>query len=361
VGWGVDQRFADRGEDLAAIVTMVLVSLALVDREFRRAALALSVAVLVRPRGARAAPAPLTDREPRSGLGAGREAATVRAMRRDRGADHWVVRLGRRALVGLGTAAVVVLAASASRAERSLAPSGASVARAVPCRPGRPPHERLITTRRWLREVAITEYYSSPERWFTGRFVRAPGLAGRHRVDWLYSARGVAMEGDGIGLDGRHYHIDALGAGGWVNAAGRHTRPGRCAGHWSRGRPAWLQGGWRNAAGQVTFPLSRGGWSNGRGRGSLSYGGVTFAPGSSLALHAYRTLAVDRRLIPTGSRVYIPWYRRHHVASGWFVAQDTGGAILGRHVDVYRPPTATPLDGGRYLKGQRIYVIPPGR
>ena len=52
---------------------------------------------------------------------------------------------------------------------------------------------------------------------------------------------------------------------------------------------------------------------------------------------------------------------RHYVASGWFVAQDTGGAILGHHVDVYRPPAATPLDGGRYLKGQRIYVIPPGR
>jgi hypothetical protein len=62
VGWGVDQRFADRGEGLAAIVTMVLVSLALVDRELRRAALALSVAVLVRHRGARAAPATLTDR-----------------------------------------------------------------------------------------------------------------------------------------------------------------------------------------------------------------------------------------------------------------------------------------------------------
>ena len=126
----------------------------------------------------------------------------MRAMRRDRGADHWVVRVGRRALVGLGTAAVVVPVASASRAER--------LARAE---------------------------------------------------------------------------------------------------------------------------------------------GVTFAPGSSLALHAYRTLAVDRRLIRTGSRVYVPWYRRHHVASGWFVARDTGGAILGHHVDVYRPPTATPLDGGPVPEG----------
>ncbi|MDQ3850221.1 MAG: 3D domain-containing protein [Actinomycetota bacterium] len=205
--------------------------------------------------------------------------------------------------------------------------------------------------------MVITEYYSAPERWFVGRFVRAPGLAGRHRVDWLYSARGVAMEGDGIGLDGRHYHIDALGSGAWVNARGRRTVPGRCAEHWSRGRPAWLQGGWRNAAGAVTVPLSAGGWSNGRGDHERPYGGATFARGSSLPLHPYRTLAVDPRLIARGSRVYIPAYRA--ISGGWFVAQDTGGAIIGRHVDVYRPPTATPADGGRLLRRQRIYVVPP--
>jgi 3D (Asp-Asp-Asp) domain-containing protein len=257
----------------------------------------------------------------------------------------------------VGTSAALAATPSTRIASHVTAPG----ARTPSCAPGRPPREHLITTRRWLHGVAITEYYSSPERWFEGRMVRAPGLPGRHRVDWLYSARGVAMEGDGIGLDGRHYHIDALGAGGWVNAAGDRTRPGRCAGHWSRGRPAWLQGGWRNGSGGVTFPLAGGGWSNGRGRGPLSYEGVTFAPGSSLPLRAYQTLAVDRHLIPSGSRVYIPWYRNHGVASGWFVAQDTGGAIIGHHVDVYRPPTATPRDGGRYLKGQRIYVVPPRR
>jgi 3D (Asp-Asp-Asp) domain-containing protein len=227
------------------------------------------------------------------------------------------------------------------------------------CRPGRAIHERLITRRRWVRDVAITEYYSTPERWFVGRFVRAPGLPGRHRVDWLYSARGVAMEGDGIGLDGRHYHIDALGSGAWVNARGHRTVPSRCADRWSRGRPAWLEGGWRNAAGAVTFPLSGGGWSDGRGDHDRSYRGVTFAPGSSIPLRPYRTLAVDTHLIPRGSRVYIPAYRA--INGGWFVAQDTGGAIIGRHVDVYRPPTATPADGGRFLRAQRIYVVPPGR
>jgi 3D (Asp-Asp-Asp) domain-containing protein len=225
---------------------------------------------------------------------------------------------------------------------------------------GRPVHERLITRRRWLSRVAITEYYSTPEKLFTGKRVSAPGIPGRHPVDWLYSNRGIAMEGDGIGADGGHWHIDALGSGGWVNRAGHHTVPGRCPGHWSRGRPFWLEGGWRNRRGEVTVPLASGGWTNGRGVRKLSYKGVTFASGSSIPLHPYRTLAVDPRLIPRGSRVYIPYYRDHRLGNGWFVAQDTGGAIIGRHLDVYRPPPSSLSDGGRYLKGQRVYVVPPG-
>jgi 3D (Asp-Asp-Asp) domain-containing protein len=223
-----------------------------------------------------------------------------------------------------------------------------------------PPREHLITHRRWLRSVAITEYYSTPERLFTGRLVRAPGLSGRHHVDWLYSSQGMAMEGDGIDSSGHHAHIAALGSGGWVNSRGRHTVPGRCAGDWSHGRPVWLEGGWRTARGDVTYPLAGGGWSNGRGVRRVSYGGVTFAPGSSIPLQAYRTLAVDPRLIPRGSRVYIPFYARHHLGSGWFVAQDTGGAIIGRHLDVYRQPPATLSDVGRYLRHQRVLVVPPG-
>jgi 3D (Asp-Asp-Asp) domain-containing protein len=109
----------------------------------------------------------------------------------------------------------------------------------------------------------------------------------------------------------------------------------------------------------VTFPLAGGGWSNGTGGPLLSYRGVTFAPGSSLPLHPYRTLAVDPRLIPRGSRVYVPAYRS--ISGGWFLAQDTGGAIIGQHVDVYRPPTAAPTDGGRFLQHERVYVVPPGR
>jgi 3D (Asp-Asp-Asp) domain-containing protein len=234
-------------------------------------------------------------------------------------------------------------------------------AHAARCRGQRvPPREHVITRRRWLRGVAITEYYSTPERLFSGRLVRAPGLPGRHHVDWLYSSQGMAMEGDGIDARGHHAHIAGLGAGGWVNARGHRTIPGRCAGDWSRGRPVWLEGGWRDAHHHVTYPLQGGGWSNGRGVRRLSYRGVTFSRGSSIPLTAYRTLAVDPGLIPRGSRVFIPFYKRNHLGSGWFVAQDTGGAIIGRHLDVYRPPPASLADLGRYLRNQRVLVVPPG-
>jgi 3D (Asp-Asp-Asp) domain-containing protein len=182
-------------------------------------------------------------------------------------------------------------------------------------------------------------------------------LSGKHRVDWLYSARGLTMEGDGIGLDGRHYHLASPGGGSWVNRAGVPTFPGRCASRWSRGRPYWFSGGWRNRRGAVTFPLEQGGWSNGHAVARLPYNGVTFARGSTLVLRPYRTLAVDPRLIPRGSRVYIPAYRT--VTGGWFVAEDTGGAIIGRHVDVYRRPTRINNGGGRYLHSEPIYVVPP--
>jgi 3D (Asp-Asp-Asp) domain-containing protein len=164
------------------------------------------------------------------------------------------------------------------------------------------------------------------------------------------------MEGSGVDRFGRPVHIAELGSTGWVNAGGQHTVP-VCLGKWTNGFPVWLIGGWRNARGEVTFPLASGGWSNGSGVRTLPYGGVTFAPQPSTPLVYYHSIAVDPRLIPLGSRVYVPAYRQ--LGGGWFIAQDTGGAIKSRHIDVYRPPPPTPADLGRYMKGQRILVIPP--
>lgn len=138
------------------------------------------------------------------------------------------------------------------------------------------------------------------------------------------------MNGEGIGLDGRMYHLAALGAGGWVTAAGKPTDAAK---GWDGGPPAWRSGGyWRDESGDVTYPLQTGGWSGGTGVSYVPLEGVTFAPGPALPLRAYQSI----------------------------VAQDTGGAIVGHRIDVYRTPPATPGAGGQHLVAQRVFVAAPG-
>jgi len=240
-----------------------------------------------------------------------------------------------RSLAALACAALASLSVSAAAAAKPISKSG------------------------WLHHVEVTEYYPAPEAWFVGKKVSAPGLPGKHRIDWLYSASGVSMEGEGLGLDGRTYHIDALGSGGWVNGKGRPSVPGRRG--WKGGPPVWRAGAfWLTHTHALTFPLDGGGWSDGVGKRYVPLPGVSFAPGASLPLHFWRSIAVDPRTIPLGSRVYIAAYR-DTPGHGWFLAQDTGGAIIDRHVDVYRAPPASADSGGNLYTDQRIYVIPPGR
>jgi hypothetical protein len=207
----------------------------------------------------------------------------------------------------------------------------AAVAFALGCPPPPPPQvEHLITSPRWVNDVLVTEYWPSPERWFSGRLVRAPGIPGRHRVDWLYGARGLPMEGEGIGSDGRVYHFAGPYDIGWVNALGGHTAPCRAPGFWTNGRPHWL----------------------------ARPGAAQFAPGHSRTLVYWKSVAVDRRLIPFGSRIFTRALCATP-ARGWAIARDTGGAIKGAHIDVYRPPPPQ-LQNGLSLRGQAMLVVPPG-
>ncbi len=264
-----------------------------------------------------------------------------------------------RLVAGAGAIGVLALSAAGALASGGgplptggapiggLAPTHAPIHK-LPPPPGR--HARG----RWLSAVTITEYWPAPESWFVGALVSAPGLTGQHRIDWLYSATGVSMQGEGVGLDGRMYHINSLGSGGWVTSAGQPTSP---TDGWAAGSPYWRAGGyWANGTGAVTFPLARGGWSAGRGRRYVPLAGVTFATGPSLPLRFYQSIAVDPQVIPLGSRVYIPAYRNDGYG-GWFTAQDTGGAITGHHVDVYRSPPKSSSGGGQYLTRQRIFVV----
>ena len=215
-----------------------------------------------------------------------------------------------------------------------------------------------ITKPRWLARVSVTEYFAVPEAWFVGKRVAAAGVPGEHRVDWLYSARGVSMEGDGIGLDGVQYHVEDVGRGGWVNANGGRTVPH--GGGWSNGGPFWRAAAyWKNSKGTPTFPLEIGDWFAGEGVRFVPVRGQTFGVGQSRPLTPYRSVAVDPDLIKLGSRVYIPAYKATD-GGGWFQAADVGGAIIDRHVDVYRTPPESPDDPGQHLRNQRILVVPPG-
>lgn len=217
--------------------------------------------------------------------------------------------------------------------------------------------ERRITTPRWVSGAVVTEYYPVRESWFSGRPVRARGFSGRHRVDWLFGPHGLAMNGEGLGRDGRYYHFAGSYDIGWVNGSGAGTTP--CwNGIWTGGRPAWLAFGWRNVQGRVTYPLHGGGWSDGRpARYVPAPVPLQFRVGRARSQPFWHTVATDPHAIPRGSRVFIPAYCPTP-ARGWFRALDTGGAIIGFHVDVYRsPPRSLEL---RSLRHQRIYVVPPG-
>jgi 3D (Asp-Asp-Asp) domain-containing protein len=45
-------------------------------------------------------------------------------------------------------------------------------------------------------------------------------------------------------------------------------------------------------------------------------------------------------------------------ARGWFTAADTGGAIIGYHIDVFRAPPSTPWVSR--VSREKVYVVPPG-
>lgn len=210
-----------------------------------------------------------------------------------------------------------------------------------------------------VNNMLLTQYFPYPESWADGEKVGVPGLETKHRIDWLYSAAGVSMEGDGIGLNGQRYHISELGQGGWVNARGRRTIA--TAKGWSNGRPVWRNGGfWRNAKGAVTYRKANGKWSNGKGKKMVQIPlGIEFSKGPSRDLTFYKSIAVDPNLIPMGSMVFIPAYRGVGGSNGWFRADDVGGAIINRHIDVYiRPPRYK--SSGTSMENERVLVVPPG-
>jgi 3D (Asp-Asp-Asp) domain-containing protein len=69
-------------------------------------------------------------------------------------------------------------------------------------------------------------------------------------------------------------------------------------------------------------------------------------------------VAVDPSLIPIGSRIFVPALCSTP-GHGWVVAGDTGGAIIGRHLDLFRPAPAVRGVSSDVWHDQQIWVLPP--
>lgn len=62
----------------------------------------------------------------------------------------------------------------------------------------------------------------------------------------------------------------------------------------------------------------------------------------------YGAVATDPRVIPTGTRMYVPGY-------GYARAEDTGGAVRGRHIDVWVSSCRTAMRMTRYNLRITVY------
>lgn len=62
-----------------------------------------------------------------------------------------------------------------------------------------------------------------------------------------------------------------------------------------------------------------------------------------------RTIAVDKNQIPLGSKVFIEGY-------GWFIAEDTGGAIKDNKIDIFKTTHQSCLNEG--VRYANVYVMP---
>ena len=75
-----------------------------------------------------------------------------------------------------------------------------------------------------------SRYHYFPEWWFVGAQVQTLTSRARTGSTGFYSARARLDGGDGIGLDGRKYHIASTGSSGWITERGRRARSSAAGG-----------------------------------------------------------------------------------------------------------------------------------
>jgi 3D (Asp-Asp-Asp) domain-containing protein len=85
--------------------------------------------------------------------------------------------------------------------------------------------------------------------------------------------------------------------------------------------------------------------STGKQPGDPGYGITS----TGVRVQAGVTVAVDPSVIPYGTKLYIP-------GIGFRIAQDTGGAIKGQHIDIYMPDLHDAVHFG--VRHSDVYILP---
>ncbi|HEX5748545.1 MAG TPA: 3D domain-containing protein [Archangium sp.] len=156
----------------------------------------------------------------------------------------------------------------------------------------------------WMEGFTITHYIivmESDPVFALDKKVKAHGLEGEYREGFLYKAKtGVIFQGTGQTEAGEFITID-----------------------WNKGRPK-----------------GRDTWF------TLGTGGAWKKP------VAWESVAVDRSVIPLGSRLEIDIYPKRT-----FVAWDTGGAINGKHIDIFLGPTTLAEANALGRKKARVRIL----
>lgn len=148
---------------------------------------------------------------------------------------------------------------------------------------------KIVLKDAWYESTfLITGYHVCNESDFSGELVKAKGLNESHKEDFLYSARGVPMQGTGMATDGKYVALNKM-LGGWTRN--------------SRGAPD-----------QVAS------------RNTTTFKYVTGVNGKFGLVKENRSIAIDPTIIPARSRVEID-------GVGERSADDTGGGINSYHID----------------------------
>lgn len=88
--------------------------------------------------------------------------------------------------------------------------------------------------------------------------------------------------------------------------------------------------------------------STGKNPGDSGFGITATGTTVKRSQNGYSTIAVDPRVIPLGTKVYVEGY-------GYAIAEDTGGAIKGNRIDVYVPNNSEAYNWG--VRWVNVYIL----